>query len=151
MRTPSRSWSARCAPPRNGAMSSARWISGWSGKGWMRGDAPPPGTGELLFQKLPRGDLRQAGDRPVVDIGPRLAGCAVFVRHLQHPPDILRRFRKAFAAGLIHVELAEQRVAVAQAVQFAEHDVGGILREHQPRIMLDEIEPAAAGGGPEKI
>src|SRR5215216_658968 len=118
MLTRSRNWSARCAPPRNGAMSSARWISGWSGKGWMRGDAPPPGTAELLFQKLARGDLWQAGDRPVVDIGPRLAGRAVRVGHGQHAAEVFGRFRKAFAAGLIHVKLAEQRVAVAQAVQF---------------------------------
>ena len=65
-------------------------------------------------------------------------------------PDIFGRLRKAFAAGFIHVELAQQRVAVAQAVQFAEHDVGGIVRQHQPRIMLDEIEPAAAVRLPEK-
>ena len=27
---------ACCAPPRNGAMSSARWISAWSASGWTR-------------------------------------------------------------------------------------------------------------------
>src|SRR6478609_2445150 len=105
----------------------------------------------LLLQKFPRGDLRQAGDRPVVDIGPRLASRAVRMCHGQHAPYIFSRLRKTFAAGFIHVELAEQRVAIAQAVQFAEHDVGGIVREHEPGIMLDEVEPAAAGRGAQEV
>src|SRR2546423_1764242 len=51
----SRNWSARCAPPRNGAMSSARWISGWSGKGWTRGDwlSSCPGTAVRRTASLP--------------------------------------------------------------------------------------------------
>ena len=71
--------------------------------------------------------------------------------HGQHAADIFGRLRKTFAAGFVHVELAEQCVAVAQAIQFAEHDLGGIVREHEPGIMLDEVEPAAAGGVPQKI
>ena len=39
---------------------------------------------------------------------------------------------------------------LAQPVQFAEHDLGGIVRQHQPGIMLDEIEPAAAARLAEK-
>src|SRR6185503_2528413 len=141
---------ACCARPRNGIMSNARWISASSAKGWMRTRTVTASLeSALVLQKTAGGDLRQVGDGPVVDIGPRLAGSAVLVRHLQHPPDILRRLRKTFTAGFVHVELAEQRVAVAQAIQFAEHDVAGRVRQHQTRIMLDEIEPAAAGGGTE--
>ena len=33
---------------------------------------------------------------------------------------------------------------LAQPVDFAEHDVIGIIRQHQPGIMLDAIEPAPA-------
>src|SRR3954451_19377575 len=128
MRKCSKSWSACCARPRSGIMSSARWISASSASGWMRGRAfvvtrfldanrdPLRLKTLLALQKPARGDLRQPGDRPVVDIGPRLAGRAVLMRHGEHAADILGRFRKTFATGFIHVEFAEQRVAVAQAI-----------------------------------
>src|SRR5712675_56717 len=75
----------------------------------------------LPLHESPRGDARQAGDGPVVDVGPRLARGAVGERHVQHLAEIFGRLRKAGAAGLIHVELAEQFVARAQAIEFAEH------------------------------
>src|ERR1700730_354193 len=111
----------------------------------------PDGHEALLLQKPPRGDARQFCYRPVVDIGPGIARTAVVKRHLKHPADIFGRLGKTFAAGFIHVELAQQRVARAQAIDFAEHDVVKILRQHQPRIMFDAIEPALASGFADEV
>ena len=61
----------------------------------------------LPLQKPPRGDPRQMGDRPVVEIGPGFAAAPI-KRHRQHLPDIFGRLRKPLAAGLIHVEFAQQ-------------------------------------------
>ena len=61
----------------------------------------------LPLQKPSRGDARQVGDGPGVDVGPA-AGRAVFKRHGQQLPDIFGRLGKAFAAGLVHIEFAQQ-------------------------------------------
>jgi hypothetical protein len=45
----------------------------------------------------------------------------------------------------------QHRLALAQAEQFAMHDVGGIVRQHQARIVLDQIKPAAAARFPKEI
>ncbi len=39
----------------------------------------------------------------------------------------------------------------AQPVQFAVHDVGGVVGQHQPRIMFYQMEPAAAARLADKI
>ncbi len=67
------------------------------------------------LQKPPRGDPRQVGDRPVVEIGPGLARPRRRLRDRQHLPDIFGRLGKTLAAGLVHVELAQQFVAAGAA------------------------------------
>src|SRR5689334_15092818 len=162
----SRSWSPCCARRRNGPLSSARSMCGcgwrsnslvlvmaglvpalpgfWNtckGGGGARGK---PGHDGSLRQKNSRGDPRQFRDGPVVDIGPGVARAAVGECHGKHLPQIFRRLRKAVAAGLVHVELVQHRLAGVQAVELAMDDVGGIVRQHQARIVFYQIKPAAA-------
>src|ERR1700736_3708244 len=98
--------------------------------------APRPGHGALPRQKSPRSNARQVGHWPVVEIRPGLAYGAVVPRHRKHSPDIFGRLGETLAAGLIHVELAQQFFRRAQPEQFAEHDIVGVIRLNQPGIML---------------
>ncbi|KAH2817732.1 hypothetical protein KXV85_003964, partial [Aspergillus fumigatus] len=102
-------------------------------------------------EKFSRIDARQLFDRPVVDIGPGIARAAVFQRDGKHLPQIFGRRRKAFAAGLIHVELEQHLARGTQAVELAMDDVGGIFREHEAGIVLYEIKPAATARLADKI
>src|ERR1700675_1617864 len=104
----------------------------------------PDGRKRLpVLHEPARANARQAGDGPVVDGGPGFVGAAV-ARYRQHLPDIFGRFFKSLAAGLVHVEFAQQFGRPAQLKKFAEHDIISVIRQHQPRIMFYEIKPAPA-------
>src|ERR1700761_4580308 len=115
--------------------------------------AEPDSPGhEGLFLEEPAGlDAGQGRDRPVVDVGPRIAGAAVGKRYRKHLPEILRRLGKAFAAGFIHVELAQHRVDFAQAIKLAMDDLAVVIGEHEAGIVLHHVEPAVAMGFAEKV
>src|SRR6185437_15467346 len=121
-----------------------RWISGSR-------RARPGMTTELFSQEPPRLDQLQLRDRPVVEICPGLAWRAVGERDRKHLADILRRLGKTFAAGLIHVELSQQRFGLAQTVELAMDDLVRIVGEHQARIVLYHVEPAAAAYFAEEV
>jgi len=76
--------------------------------------------------------VRQAGDGPVVDVGPRFASGAVVERDLQHLPEIFGRLRKALAQASYMSNSPSSGIAIAQRVQFAEHDFLGIVRSSSP-------------------
>src|SRR3984893_10085553 len=105
----------------------------------------------LPLHKSSRGDAWQMGDRPVVDVTPGLLRCFAVTRHAQHLPEIFGRLGEPLAAGFVHVEFAQAFGRLTQPVEFAEYDIIRVVGQHQPGIMLHQIEPAPAARIADKI